>query len=104
MFVLVLGWLLYTNAKAQKVKQFNMVYSGERPFTPETTHIAHNMYAGYSKALGFIVEPYITRFWNNMSDALVHLGELIKRIYNGNGQTYAFYIIAYIVITFFLVF
>ncbi|MEA2106227.1 MAG: proton-conducting transporter membrane subunit [Bacteroidota bacterium] len=104
MFVFVLGWLLYTNAKAQKVKQFNMVYSGERPFTPETTHIAHNMYAGYSKALGFIVEPYITRFWNNMSDALVHLGGLIKRIYNGNGQTYAFYIIAYIVITFFLVF
>lgn len=104
MFVLILGWLLYTNAKAQKVKQFNIVYSGERPFTPETTHIAHNMYAGYSKALGFIVEPYITRFWNNMSDAIVQLGGLIKRIYNGNGQTYAFYIIAYIVITFFLVF
>ena len=104
MFVLILSWLLYTNAKAQKVKQFNIVYSGERPFTPETTHVAHNMYAGYSKALGFIVLPYVSSFWNKLSESVVQLGGLIKRLYTGNGQTYAFYIIAYLVISYFIVF
>ena len=104
MFAILLGWLLYTNAKSQKVKQFNMVYSGERPFRPETTHMAHNMFAGYNKALGFIVEPYITKFWNNMAEAIEHLGGFVKRIYNGNGQTYAIYIVIYIIITYFFLF
>lgn len=104
MFVILLAWLLYTNAKAQKVKQFNMVYSGERPFRPETTHMAHNMYAGYNKALGFLVEPFITKFWNNMAEAVVHIGGFVKRIYNGNGQTYALYIIAYIILTYYWIF
>ena len=52
MFALILGWLIILNAKAQKVEQFNIVYSGERPYLPETTHMAHNLYAGYYKALG----------------------------------------------------
>ncbi len=104
MFVMLLAWLLITNAKAQKVKQFNIVYAAERPFRPETTHMAHNLYAGYNKALGFLMLPYVTNFWNWASDFIHDLSEFIRRIYSGNGQAYAFHIIAYIVITYFLIF
>jgi len=104
MFVLILGWLLWLNAKATKVKQFNMVFSGERPFTPETTHMAHNMYAGYNKALGFITAPGITTFWNKVAEFVTDAAGFIRRIYTGNGQTYAFHIVAYIVIIYFMIF
>lgn len=97
MFVLLLAWLLITNAKAQKVKQFNIVYSGERPERPETTHMAHNLYAGYNKALGFIIAPYVTGFWNWMSDFIYDTAGFVRRIYSGNGQTYVLHIIVYII-------
>lgn len=104
MFVLLLSWLLITNAKAQKVKQFNIVYAGERPFRPETTHMAHNLYAGYNKALGFIIAPYVTGFWNWMSDLIYDISGFVRRIYSGNGQTYVLHIIVYILIVYLVIF
>lgn len=104
MFVILLGWLLMLNAKAQKVEQFNIVYAAERPHTPETTHMAHNLYAGYNKALGILVLPYITNFWNWMSESLHAIADFIRRIYSGNGQAYVLHIIAYILIIYFSIF
>ncbi len=104
MFMLLLGWLLWLNARATKVKQFNMVYSAERPFRPETTHMAHNMYAGYNKALGFLVAPGITRFWRAITGFVEDIADFVRRIYTGNGQTYALHIVAYIVIIYFVIF
>jgi len=101
---LLLSWLLITNAKAQKVKQFNIVYAGERPFRPETTHMAHNLYAGYNKALGFIIAPYVTGFWNWMSDLIYDISGFVRRIYSGNGQTYVLHIIVYILIVYLVIF
>ena len=43
--------------RPQKVRQFNMVYAAERPERPETTHYAHNFFAPYRKALGFLAAP-----------------------------------------------
>ena len=104
MFLLLLGWLIITNAKAQKVKQFNIVYSGERPERPETTHMAHNLYAGYNKALGIIMAPYVTGFWNWISDLIFDISGFFRRIYSGNGQTYVLHIVLYILLTYFIAF
>jgi len=104
MFMILLGWLMFFSRKAQKVKQFNIVYSGERPFTPETTHVSYNMFAGYNKALGFMVLPGITNFWNFMSNMIHDLASLGRRIYGGNGQTYMVHIVLYTVVLFFLMY
>jgi len=104
MFVILLGWLMLLSRKAEKVKQFNIVYSGERPFRPETTHISYNIFAGYNKALGFLVLPGITNFWNYLSNALHDLASLGRRIYGGNGQTYMVHIILYLVVLFFFMY
>ncbi len=104
MFVVLFSWLALLSRKAQKVKQFNIVYSGERPFTPETTHVSHNIFAGYNKALGFLVMPWITNFWNYLSDAIHDISDFIKRIYSGNGQTYLIHIMLYIVVVYFVFF
>jgi len=103
MFALLFTWLWVLNAKAQKVKQFNIVYAAERPLRPETTHQAHNLYAGYNKALGFLVTPNIVKFWNGLSETVSDIAGLIRKVYTGDGQTYILHIIIYIVLIFLFV-
>ncbi len=101
-FVLLLGWLMFINRRAQKVKQFNMVFAAERPFRPETTHFAWNFFAPYRKAMGFLVQPFATRFWGAVTDVLHTSADLVRRLYDGNGQTYAFHFLAFVVVVYVL--
>ena len=97
-FVLVLGYLKLITGKTTKLEQFNIAYSAERPFRPETTHVSYNMFAGLNKAIGFLVAPGITRFWKNISNMVLDLAGVIRRLYSGNGQVYTVHIIIYIVV------
>ena len=97
-FILILVWLISLSSKAQKVKQFNIVYAAERPFRPETTHISYNMYAGYKKALGFLVAPGITNFWYSTSQMLLDIAGWVRRIYSGSIQNYTLHVVLFIVI------
>ena len=101
-FTTVFAWLLFVNRRAQMVKQFNIVFSAERPFRPETTHYAWNFYAPYRKAMGFLTQPFVTRFWETLADLLHTAGDLGRRLYNGNGQTYGFHFLIFVVVVFFL--
>ena len=96
-FGTLFAWLLFVNRRAQKVKQFNIVFAAERPYRPETTHFAWNFFAPYRKALGFLVQPLATRFWAAVTDLLHTVGDLTRRLYTGNGQTYAVHCVAYVV-------
>jgi NADH:ubiquinone oxidoreductase subunit 5 (subunit L)/multisubunit Na+/H+ antiporter MnhA subunit len=96
-FATLFAWLLFVNRRAQPVKQFNIVFSGERPFRPETTHFAWNFFAPYRKALGFLTTPAATRFWEGIADLLHSAGDLGRRLYTGNGQTYAYHLLAFVV-------
>jgi formate hydrogenlyase subunit 3/multisubunit Na+/H+ antiporter MnhD subunit len=101
-FCTIFAWLLFVNRKAQKVKQFNIVYSAERPFRPETTHYAWNFYAHYRKALGFLIQPFVTRFWDGFIEILHGLSNFVRRIYTGNGQTYAIQLVAFVIVVYFI--
>jgi len=97
-FVLVLGYLWLITGKTTKLEQFNIAYSAERPFRPETTHYSYNMFAGLNKAIGFLVAPGITNFWKSVSKMVLDFAGVIRRLYSGNGQVYAIHIIIYIVV------
>jgi len=96
-FVVVLALLVAMNRNAQRVKQFNIVFSAERPFKPQTTHFAWNFFAPYRKALGFLEAPHVTRFWGGITDSLHATADFTRRIYTGNGQTYAAQVIVFVV-------
>jgi len=85
------------NGKTQNVKQFNIVYAAERPESPQTTHVAHNMFAHYRKALGGWGKPRIWEFWHDAAEWAHSLGGFFRHLYTGNGQTYILHIILYIV-------
>ncbi len=101
MFMALLGWLLLVSRKAVKVKQFNIVYSAEAPQRPETTHVSYNMFAGYNKALGWLVAPKITEFWDTMTDWVHSVAHYGRQLYSGNGQVYVTYVVAYILAIYF---
>ncbi len=101
-FITPLAWLLLVSRKPQVVKQFNMVYAGERPDRPETTHYAHNFFQPYSRALGFMVKPVFVRFWNAVNEGVHSIAKAFDNLYSGNGQTYALHILLYVVIVYFI--
>ena len=101
-FALITLWLILLNRNAKKVEQFNIVYAGERPERPETTHISYNMFSAYNKALGFLVAPVISGMWHRAYSGLHDFADQLRRIYNGNGQTYAIHLLAYVVIVYLL--
>ena len=100
-FFVPLVFLLLRVKAVCKVKQFNIVYAAERPDRPETTHFAHNFFAPYQKALGFLVRPVVTKFWHSINEGFHTIGAMFRNIYTGNGQTYALHIIAFVVILYF---
>lgn len=100
-FVLPLIWLIVVNGKkVQKVNQFNIVYSAERPHKPETTHYSYNFFAHYDKALGFLMKPWAGRFWGGLSSVTSTIGDVLRRWNTGNPQTYGFQILLYLLVVF----
>ncbi|MCF7793125.1 MAG: hypothetical protein K9N09_08380 [Candidatus Cloacimonetes bacterium] len=102
-FMLPLIWISLRIRSIRKVKQFNIVYAAERPEKPETTHFAYNFFAPYQKALGFLVEPRVTKIWNSVVEWTYSISASLRHIYTGNGQTYGLHIIMYIVIIYFAI-
>ncbi|MCK5168764.1 MAG: hypothetical protein KAQ75_02705, partial [Bacteroidales bacterium] len=56
------------------------------------------------KALGFLVSPIISDFWEAVSEGIHAVADKIRRIYDGNAQTYVLHIIAFIVIFYLIAF
>jgi formate hydrogenlyase subunit 3/multisubunit Na+/H+ antiporter MnhD subunit len=97
MIPLILLSLFALTMKIQKVEQFNIVYAAERPRRPEETHFAYKFFAHYDRAIGFTVRPRATAFWNTVVEWSHSVGASLRVFYNGNGQTYALFVIMYFV-------
>ncbi len=100
MVPLIILLLISLTLKIQKVEQFNIVYAAERPHRPEDTHYAYNFFAHYDRAIGFLVKPRATAFWNAAVEWSHTLGSSLRIFYSGNGQTYALFILMYFVAMF----
>ena len=103
-FAAVLGWLAFWNRKVKKVGQFNIVYAAERPERPETTHYGYNFFAHYKKAIGILAEPMISNFWESVSEITIAIADKVRRIINGNGQSYLLHIVTYVLVIYLLTF
>jgi len=74
-------WLVY------RLKHSRMMPSGVAPF-----------YAFYKSALDAAVIPVASAFWDGVSGLTIGAAELLRKIYTGNGQTYALHILHYVVV------
>ena len=101
-FLVPLIWMLLSSTRVQRVKQFNIVYAAERPDRPETTHFAYNFYPYIEKSLGGWVRPRATRFWSAVGEWTHSLASGLRSIYTGHAQTYAQFIVLFLVLMAFL--
>ncbi len=97
MIPLLILLLISLTLKVQKVEQFNIVYAAERPRRPEETHFAYNFFAHYDRAIGYLVRPRASAFWHSSIEWSHSIGASLRIFYNGNGQTYALFVIMYFV-------
>jgi len=97
---LIILSLLSLTMKIQKVEQFNIVYAAERPSRPEHTHYAYNFFAHYDRAVGFMVKPRATAFWNAVVEWSHSIAASLRVFYTGNGQTYALFVLMYFIAIF----
>jgi len=102
-FLVIFAWLLYRTRDTHKAGQFNIVFSGESPSRPETTHYAYNFAAPFRKAIGILVEPFVDTFWNWVIDSIHAVADFFRKIYTGNGQTYALQIILFVLFVYLIV-
>ncbi|WP_034993915.1 complex I subunit 5 family protein [Beijerinckia mobilis] len=58
-------------------------------------------FAFYEPMLGVLVRPMASRFWNNVARGVEALG-CLRRVYDGDGQTYALYVLYYFLALYFL--
>ena len=68
--------------------------------TVERVHayfFAYKFFAHYDRAIGFTVRPRATAFWNTVVEWSHSVGASLRVFYNGNGQTYALFVIMYFV-------
>jgi formate hydrogenlyase subunit 3/multisubunit Na+/H+ antiporter MnhD subunit len=100
-FALCLVWMLVNLHNPQSVKQFNIVYAAERPLRPNTTHYAWAFFEPYRDALGFLTRSRAEHFWATFGTGINGLGGALRRLYTGNGQTYALHVVIYVVALYF---
>lgn len=99
-FVLIMLFLIFTGPRPQKVKPFNIVFAAEKPVLPETTHYAYNFFSPYRRAMGFLLQPLVKRFWNGVAEWTQSTGAALRQIYSGDMQTYAMFIFIFGMILF----
>ncbi|MBN2668566.1 MAG: hypothetical protein JXR60_04985 [Bacteroidales bacterium] len=102
-FAIAFAFLAISTRKAHKLKQFDIVFSGERPDRPETTHIAWNVFAGFYKAVWPATIPLVEKFWDKVTEMLHDTAGFTRRIYSGNGQAYMLHLVLFVLVTYLVI-
>jgi NADH-quinone oxidoreductase subunit M len=95
-FVAFLTLKGYKNTRYVTTKDISS--SGEIPKEDENLTFSENFYQPFFRAIGPAMRYQIDKFYKNLGEGLEALFEFMRRIYTGNGQTYAIYVIAFVVI------
>ncbi len=101
-FVVLLIYEIFLVPRPQKVKPFNIVFAGEKPERPESTHYAWQFFTPYTRAMAPILKPLVKRFWAAVSEWTHTTAGVLRQMYTGNGQTYALFIFIFAVIIYFV--
>jgi formate hydrogenlyase subunit 3/multisubunit Na+/H+ antiporter MnhD subunit len=98
MFFVMALVLLVFQPPTRKVRQLDVVYSGEMPPPPDEGHFASQFAKPYARAWGPLLKPRVLRFWITATRDVQGVVDALRKIYTGNGQTYVLYPVLLIVI------
>jgi len=72
--------------------------SGEVPLEDENLTFSINFFQPFLRAAGPVMKKRMITYYREFGKAIDILFDFTRRIYNGNGQTYAFYVMIFLVI------
>jgi len=98
LFGFFFAFLLFLGPKTKKVKQLDIVYSGELPPPPEEIHYAFDFYRPYKRAFASILVLSATRAWQRFSSRVARAADIGRRFYTGDVQTYLIYAVVSLVV------
>jgi NADH-quinone oxidoreductase subunit M len=99
MFVIGALFLTFKNRKNTRYVTTKDIHtSGEIPEEWENLTFSVNFYQPFQRAIAPVLKRQIDYYYNRLGEGLESLFGFIRKIYTGNGQTYATYVIIFLVI------
>ena len=102
-FVAVMAFLTFKGAKGTRnVGTKEISTSGEIPEEHENLTFQLDFFKPFERAAAPLYKRSMNKIWKDVGYALEALFTFTRRVYTGNGQTYAFYVVVFLVLLFFL--
>jgi len=101
--VFIIAWILITikgYRRNRYVTTKDIHTSGEVPTENENLTYAVDFYKPFERALGSVLKPSVDKLYNYTGKLLEDSFEHLRYVYTGNGQTYAMYVMGFLLILF----
>ena len=93
--LVLITWKSYKTTRYVTTKDIHT--SGEIPTENENLTYAVDFYKPFERALGNTLGHRIDKFYNKLASTLEDAFDILRYIYTGNGQTYALYVVIFLV-------
>ena len=86
--------------KTRYVSTKDISTSGEVPKEEDNLTYQLNFYRPFERAIAPVLKRSIDKYYTSFGHGLEALFDFVRKIYTGNGQTYAFYVMIFLVLLF----
>jgi len=98
-FIIAFIFLSIKNKKRTRYVTTKDIHtSGEVPTENENLTYKLDFYKPFERALGGVLKPSVDKIYNRIASNLEDAFDHLRYIYTGNGQTYAMYVVVFLVI------
>ncbi len=98
-FIVFALFLILKGRKGTRYVTTKDIANSGEPVRPEDNyHFALDFYKPFERAMAPLYRFKMSEIYGNISDGLVSFFQFTRRLYSGNGQTYVYYVLLFIVI------
>lgn len=84
--------------KTRQISTKDISTSGEVPGPNDNLHYVHDFYKPFERVLEPLLKYKLDKYYTELGGGFEALFNFIRRIYTGNGQTYALYVVVFFVV------
>jgi NADH-quinone oxidoreductase subunit M len=95
-FLVIITWVNHKRTRVVSVK--DIATSGEPIREGDNFHFSEFFYQPFWRAISPVMKYRIETFYNRIAAGIEEFFQYFRRIYSGNGQTYAYYVIIFLAI------
>ena len=97
-FITIVVVLFYRWKNTRYVSTKDISLSGEMPKEDENYSFKVDFYKPFERAISPLLKYKISKYYEGFASGIEAFFDFVRRIYNGNAQTYAIYVVTFLVI------